>query len=76
MSGEFLVSPGGPALALACTGLLGSAGADTKAVTHSSAEDKAAVRLVFRPDQATELQPVFSLAIVQQYDTYWTDIEV
>ena len=75
--GEFLVETNSEITArLECSGLLGSAGPDTRAVTHSSASQNNLIQILFQPDLGSELMPDFDIIILKDYSTFWTDISV
>ena len=61
---------------LECSGLLGSAGPLTRAVTHTSASQKNVLEIFFQPDLGSEILPRFDIIILQNYSTFWTDISV
>ena len=74
-AGEFLVEEDSQTTArLECSGLLGSAGPETQAVTHRSASEKNVLQIFFLPDLGSELMPQFDIVILQNYSTFWTDI--
>ena len=61
---------------LECSGLLGSAGPQTQAVTHSSASENNFLEIFFQPDLGSELSPQFDIIILHNYSTFWTDISL
>ena len=61
---------------LKCSGLLGSAGPETRAVTHSSSSEKNLLEIFFQPDLGSEVLPIFDIIILQNYSTFWTDISI
>ena len=67
---------GGEVAGLECSGILGSAGPDSRAVTHTTAQDRNSVVIHFRMEEGAELQPQFDLIILKNYTTFWTDISV
>ena len=61
---------------LECSGILGSAGPDTMAVTHSHAGEKHDVQLLFRPEEGAELDPEFDIIVLRNYTTFWAGITI
>ena len=61
---------------LECSGILGSAGLDTRAVTHSHAGEKHHVQLLFRPEEGAELDPEFDIIVLRNYTTFWAGITI
>ena len=61
---------------LECSGLLGSAGPDSQAVTHGQAQDNFSLQITFRPEEGAQLLPEFDIIILKNYTTFWTDITV
>ena len=73
-SGEFITDS--LVTKLECNGLLGSAGSDTRAVTHGQAQDNYNLQILFRPDLGSEFLPEFDIIVLKNYTTFWTDMTV
>jgi len=74
--GEFVLDEPANALKIECSGLQGSKGREYRAVTHNDPEQKTSLALKFKQAEGSELEPFFSLAIVREFKTFWTNIIV
>ena len=63
-----------PVSGLECTGKLGSAGPEYRAVTHVDGGDKTVVRVHFTPDEGVEQEPEFEIIVLKDYSTYWSNL--
>ena len=73
--GQFVAGQG--VALLACTGALGSAGPEYKAVTHTDSSEKQMVEIEFEPENPDhEEEPEFEIVILRNYHTFWTEIIV
>ena len=68
--------PGDKVVEVECTGFLGSAGNNTRAVTHADSSNKYSAIIQFQQDEGAILEPEFDIVILRNFTTFWSNIRV